>query len=210
VWEVARALGQALDRVGSSLQRDLQGRAFGGDGSGTPAGVAKVRGSSRHAWRLPRTQHRVSGRKGHAFPGFCELLAPALSVLLVGVLYVSRSRLSLHLCQLSGLLMLLLCLLLATHPLRLVFDGILCRQVAELKAALAELRTAAPAPAPVPEGECCMQAGCSDAHRSSVVSAQHVIPPVMYTCHDMQLLGPSGQTTPAQASSCPPHCVRFP
>lgn len=63
MWEVARALGQALDRVGSSLQRDLQGRAFGGDGSGTPAGVAKVRGSSRHAWRLPRTQHRVSGRQ---------------------------------------------------------------------------------------------------------------------------------------------------
>lgn len=54
--------------------------------------------------------------------------------------------------------MLLLCLLLATHPLPLVFDGILCRQVAELKAALAELRTAAPAPAPVPEGECCRQA----------------------------------------------------
>lgn len=79
MWEVARALGQALDRVGSSLQRDLQGRAFGGDGSGTPAGVAKVRASSRQSRRLPGTQHRVSGRKVAATaPGCCELLAPTL------------------------------------------------------------------------------------------------------------------------------------
>jgi hypothetical protein len=81
LWEVARALGQALDRVGGSLQRDLEGRAYGGDGSGTPAGVAKVCGSaSRHA---SGTHHRLS-RQADVPLWCCELVHKRCQYCLLG------------------------------------------------------------------------------------------------------------------------------